>query len=101
MKLEDLDPSALREMGDQIKARLGSGIVALGTERDGKGILVIMVTKDLAPSRPANRILLKVLQTVGGKGGGKETLAQGSLDPSSMDLALKVLEEVVAEFSSS
>ena len=101
MKLEGLDPSALREMGDQIKARLGSGIVALGTERDGKGILVIMVTKDLAPSRPANRILLKVLQTVGGKGGGKETLAQGSLDPSSMDLALKVLEEVVAEFSSS
>ncbi len=101
MKLQGLDPGALRETGDQIKARLGSGIVALGTERDGKGILVIMVTKDLAPSRPANQILLRVLQAVGGKGGGKETLAQGSLDPSSMDLALRVLEEVVAEFSSS
>jgi len=99
-KLEGLEVQALREIGDQIKSKIGSGIVVLASEKDGRGILLIMVTRDLQKIVPANELLGRVLKSIGGKGGGKEGFAQGTFSSSLEEVFLQV-EEELKNFSSS
>ncbi len=99
-KLESLEPQALREIGDQIKSKIGSGIVVLASEKDGRRILLIMVTRDLQEVVPANELLGRVLKSIGGKGGGKEGFAQGTFSSSFEEVFLRV-EEELKNFSSS
>jgi len=99
-KLEGLEPQALREIGDQIKSKIGSGIVVLASEKDGRRILLIMVTRDLQEVVPANELLGRVLKSIGGKGGGKEGFAQGTFSSSFEEVFLRV-EEELKNFSSS
>ncbi|RLB05324.1 MAG: alanine--tRNA ligase [Deltaproteobacteria bacterium] len=75
-RAEEVDPKGLREMGDGIKDRIGSGIVLLGGEKGGSATLVLMVTKDLADRFRADELIKEVAEIVGGKGGGSPTLAQ-------------------------
>jgi alanyl-tRNA synthetase len=99
-KFEGLDAQALREIGDQIKSKIGSGVVVLASEKDGRRTLLIMVTRDLQKVLPANQLLERVLKTIGGKGGGKEGFAQGTFS-SSFEEALHRVEEALKHFSSS
>jgi len=67
----------LREYGDRIKDKLGSGIVLLGAGIEGKAMLTCLVTKDLGGSFHAGEIIRQLSGIVGGKGGGRPDMAQG------------------------
>ncbi len=83
------DPKALREVADQLRAKLGSGIVVLGGVGDGKVALVAAVTADLTSRFSAGKIVGAVSSAVGGKGGGRPDLAQGGgTDVDKLDAAL-------------
>ncbi|MET0151055.1 MAG: alanine--tRNA ligase [Candidatus Binatia bacterium] len=95
-RVDDVDDKGLREMADQLRGRLGSGIVVLGTRRGEKALLLAAVTKDLVERYPAGRIIKEIAPIVGGGGGGKPELAQaGGPDPSRLDAALDKVYEVV------
>lgn len=78
LKVEAEDNNDLRNWGDLIKDKIKSGIVVLGTELDnGKVALLAMVTDDLAQKGyNAGNIIKAIAPIVGGKGGGKKTMAQ-------------------------
>ena len=82
---------ALREVGDQLKEQLGSGIIVLGAVLDNRPHFVAMVTSDLvAKGWRANEIVKRVASRVGGGGGGRAELGQGSgKDSTGIDEALK------------
>jgi len=70
-------PKDLRESGDRIKDKLGSGIVLLGAGIEGKAMLTCIVTKDLRGNFHAGEIMRELSGIVGGKGGGRPDMAQG------------------------
>ncbi|MGD9984142.1 MAG: alanine--tRNA ligase [Porticoccaceae bacterium] len=76
-RIEGGDARSLRDIVDQMKARLGSGVVLLAAEEDGKVVLVAGVTKDLTGRIKADDLMQHVAARVGGKGGGRPDLAQG------------------------
>ena len=101
LKVEAEDNNDLRNWGDLIKDKIKSGIVVLGTELDnGKVALLAMVTDDLAQKGyNAGNIIKSIVPIVGGKGGGKKTMAQaGGQKADKLNQALeKVYELVVSE----
>lgn len=76
-RVEGADARGLRDVADQMKARLGSGVVVLAAEEEGKALLVAAVTKDLTERVNAGELLQQVAGQIGGKGGGRADLAQG------------------------
>jgi alanyl-tRNA synthetase len=83
------DAKALRELADKLRDRLGSGVVALGAEVDGKAVLLVAVTRDLTGKVKAGDLVKEGAKLVGGAGGGKPDLAQaGGADPGGLDAAL-------------
>jgi alanyl-tRNA synthetase len=92
LKVEAEDNNDLRNWGDLIKDKIKSGIVVLGTELDdGKVALLVMVTDDLAQKGyNAGNIIKAIAPIVGGKGGGKKTMAQaGGQKVDKLDEALE------------
>ena len=90
------DPKALREVADQLRDKLQSGVVVLGGVADGKVALVAAVTADLAARVHAGKIIGEVAKIVGGKGGGRPDLAQaGGSDPSRLDEALETVYRLI------
>ncbi len=90
-------PKTLREMGDKIRDKLGSGIVVLGGEYQGKAALLAMVTKDLTSTYKAGDIIKKVSVLVGGRGGGRPDMAQaGGPNPDKLSDALKAVYDIVS-----
>jgi alanyl-tRNA synthetase len=84
------DGKALRELADKLRDKLARGVVALGSEQDGKAILLVAVTKDLVAKVKAGDLVREAAKLVGGSGGGKPDLAQaGGSDPSGLDAALE------------
>jgi alanyl-tRNA synthetase len=84
------DAKALRELADKLRDKLGSGVVALGAEADGKAVLLVAVTKDLTGKVKAGDLVREAARLVGGSGGGKPDLAQaGGPDPSGLAAALE------------
>jgi alanyl-tRNA synthetase len=91
------DGNALRELADKLRDKLGRGVVALGSEADGKAILLVAVTKDLTAKVKAGDLVKDAAKLVGGKGGGKPDLAQaGGPDAAGLDKALARIEELAA-----
>ncbi|MBW2466032.1 MAG: alanine--tRNA ligase [Deltaproteobacteria bacterium] len=89
-------PKTLREMGDRIRDKLGSGIVVLGGEYQGKAALLAMVTKDLTDIYKAGDIIKKVSALVGGSGGGRPDMAQaGGPYPDKLDEALEAVPVII------
>ena len=91
------DPDLMRRMTDWIRDRLRSGVVVLGTVRNGRPLFIAAVTQDLAErGLNAGRLVREVAQVVGGGGGGRPTLAQaGGKDASKLDVALATVPELV------
>jgi len=90
------DGSALRELADKLRDKLGRGVVALGSEFDGKAVLLVAVTKDLTARVKAGDLVKEAAKLVGGRGGGKPDLAQaGGPDPAGLEKALAKVEELV------
>jgi alanyl-tRNA synthetase len=83
------DPKALREFADSLRDRLGSGVLALGAEAEGRVLLLVAVSEDLLGRLKAGDLIKPLAEAVGGRGGGKAELAQaGGTDPSKLDEAL-------------
>jgi alanyl-tRNA synthetase len=95
-RLEGADAKSLRDTVDQIKNKLGSGVVVLAAVEDGRVRLVAGVTKDSTDRVKAGPLVNFVAQQVGGKGGGRPDMAQaGGTDPSRLDAALQSVPEWV------
>ncbi|MGC4000599.1 MAG: alanine--tRNA ligase [Anaeromyxobacter sp.] len=91
------DGKALRELADKLRDRIGKGVVALGSEQDGKAILLVAVTKDLTGKLKAGDLVKEAAKLVGGSGGGKPDMAQaGGSDPAGLDQALAKVSELAA-----
>ncbi len=92
VKVDAADPRALRDLADTLKDRLGSGILVLGSEIDGKAALLVAVSKELTGRHKAGDIIKKLAPTIGGSGGGKPELAQaGGSDPARLGEALEMV----------
>jgi alanyl-tRNA synthetase len=90
------DPKALREVADQLRDKLRSGVVVLAGVEGDKIALVSMVTPDLTQRYNAGKILGEVAKQVGGKGGGRADMAQGGGSrPDLLDAALARVFELV------
>lgn len=89
-------PKELREYGDRIKDKLGSGIVLLGAGIEGKAMLTCLVTKDLSENFHAGDIIRQLSGIVGGKGGGRPDMAQGGGDqPKKLGEAFEALYTLI------
>ncbi len=93
---DNLERPQLRTLVDNLRQKLGSGVVVLGSASDGKVALVVGVTKDLADRVPAGKVIAPVAQRVGGSGGGRPDLAEaGGKNPEALDQALSEIYSVV------
>ncbi len=97
-EVEEASPKELRGMIDELKQRLGSGIVVLGTRHEGKAALAVGVTRDLSDRLAADALVKQIAPVVGGSGGGRPDFAQaGGSQPDKVPEALQRAAEVVAE----
>jgi len=88
-RVDNLERSQMRTLVDQLREKLGSGVVVLGSATNGNVALIVGVTKDLVPRVQAGKVIGPVAQKVGGKGGGRPDLAEaGGKDPGALDAAL-------------
>ena len=98
-EVKDMDGNALRTMGDQLKQKLGSGVVVLASGKDGKVNLMAMATDDVVKKGVhAGNIIKAAAAVCGGGGGGRPNMAQaGGKDASKIADALEKAKVVVAE----
>ena len=75
--IEGADPKSLRDLADQMKNKLGSGVVLLAAPGEDKVALVAAVTKDLTKQVAAGDLMRFAAGKLGGKGGGRPDMAQG------------------------
>jgi alanyl-tRNA synthetase len=88
-RVDNLERSQLRTLVDQLRDKIGSGVVVLGSATNGSVSLIVGVTKDLTARIQAGKIIDPVAQKVGGKGGGRPDLAEaGGKDSAALDAAL-------------
>ncbi len=98
----EMSPAELRNLADTMRQRVGSGVVVLGMEADGKATLLAAVTDDVAERVAAGDLIRELAPLVGGRGGGKRTLAQaGGPQADRLDEVLRRAPEVVAELVAS
>jgi len=94
--VEAPDVKTLRDFGDKLRDKMRSGIILLGSEVEGKAMLLCMVTKDLASRYHAGNIIKAVAPVVGGSGGGRPDMAQaGGPNPENLEQALAKLEGLI------
>lgn len=88
---------ALKEAGDHLRDKLGSGVVVLGAVIDGEPKLLAMVTQDVVEKGlKAGEIIKEIAPTIGGRGGGRDNMAQaGGKDASAVDAALALVVPLV------
>ena len=97
-RIDGLDGKALLALVDQLKNKLGSGVILLGGVQDEKIVLVAGVTQDLTGRLKAGELMKQAAAVVGGKGGGRPDMAQGGgSDVSRLDEALAIAEAFVAQ----
>jgi alanyl-tRNA synthetase len=96
-RVEGLEKAALRQLSDSLRNRVGSGVVIIASQIDGKVSLVISVSKDLIDRIQAGRLVKELAPIIGGGGGGRPDFAEaGGKDasriPELLDAAPRVLE---------
>jgi alanyl-tRNA synthetase len=95
-RVDNLERGQMRTLVDQLRDKIGSGVVVLGSATDGSVALIVGVTKDLTSRIQAGKVIGPVAQKVGGKGGGRPDLAEaGGKDASALDAALGLVYGVV------
>jgi alanyl-tRNA synthetase len=95
-RVENVDRTQMRTLVDNLRNKLGSGVVVLGTAQDGKVALIVGVTKDLTDRVQAGKVVGQIAQKVGGSGGGRPDMAEaGGKDPAALDAALAEAATVV------
>ncbi len=95
-RADNLERTQLRTLVDNLRNKLGSGVVVMGSVSDGKVALIVGVTKDLTSRVQAGKIISEVAKKVGGSGGGRPDMAEaGGKDPAALDSALEASYGVV------
>nr|MCR5671553.1 alanine--tRNA ligase [Butyrivibrio sp.] len=97
--VKGVDMNGLRDLGDQLKAKIGEGVVVLISEADGKVNLVTMATDGaMAKGAHAGNLVKAIAPKVGGGGGGRPNMAQaGGKNPAGIADALAEAEKVLGE----
>ncbi|MDE7250525.1 MAG: alanine--tRNA ligase, partial [Lachnospiraceae bacterium] len=101
-KVSGVDMNSLRDLGDQLKAKLGEGVIVLISDKDGKVNMVAMATDEAQKKGAhAGNLIKGIAALVGGGGGGRPGMAQaGGKNPAGIDDAIaesrKVLEGQIA-----
>jgi alanyl-tRNA synthetase len=97
-QVDDVDAKQLRDLADQLKAKLGSGVIVLASAGKSNVNLVASVSPDLTRRYHAGNIIKELAAIVGGGGGGRPDFAQaGGKEPVKIDAALKRAEELIRE----
>ncbi|MGD0368987.1 MAG: alanine--tRNA ligase [Acidobacteriaceae bacterium] len=96
-RVDLLDRGQMRTLVDNLRNKLGSGVVILGgAQEEGKVALIVGVTKDLTSRVQAGKVIGPIAKLVGGSGGGRPDMAEaGGKDADHLDAALKSAPEVV------
>ena len=95
-RVEVTDRAALRQMVDNLRPRINSGVIVLGNASDGKVSLIVGVTKDLTDRLDAGKIVKAAAAIVGGGGGGRKDLAEaGGTKPEKLDESLEAIPSIV------
>jgi alanyl-tRNA synthetase len=96
-RVEIENPSQLRDLADKFKTKLGSGVLLLGAESNGKVLLISVVTDDLTQKYKAGDIVKAAAKIVGGGGGGRPDMAQaGGTKPEFLDAALESVYQTIS-----
>ena len=96
-KIEGVDMNGLRDLGDQLKEKLGEGVVLLASVTDGKVSLMATATDGaIKAGAHAGNLIKAVASIVGGGGGGHPNMAQaGGKNPAGVDEAIAKAAEVI------
>jgi alanyl-tRNA synthetase len=100
-RVDDISGGDLRNLADELRHKVKSGIVLIGSASDGKATLLAAVTADVVSRVSASSIIQKLAPMIGGKGGGKPDLAQaGGKDADKLDEVIRIAPETVREMLS-
>ena len=102
VQVSGVDMNALRNLGDEMKEKITSGVVILASDMDGKVNLIVMATDDAVKAGAhAGNIIKKIAPMVGGGGGGRPNMAQaGGKNPAGIQDALAAgVKEAEAQIS--
>ena len=93
-----VDMNGLRDLGDQLKEKLGEGVVVLASEKDGKVNLIAMATDGaMKQGAHAGNLIKGIAALVGGGGGGRPNMAQaGGKNPAGIPQAVEAVAGVLA-----
>ena len=93
-----VDMNGLRDLGDQLKGKLGEGVVVLASDCDGKVNLVVMATDEaIKKGAHAGNLIKAIAGNVGGGGGGRPNMAQaGGKNPAGISDAIAEASEALA-----
>ncbi len=90
------DRAAMRQMVDNLRPKLGSGVIVLGSVADPAVALVVAVTKDLTDRLDAGKIVREAAKLIEGSGGGRKDLAEaGGKNPAKLDEALRAVPGII------
>ena len=97
-KVEGVDMNGLRDLGDQLREKIGEGVVLIASVTDGKVSLMAAVTDGaMKQGAHAGNLIKGITALVGGGGGGRPNMAQaGGKNPAGVDAALEKAKEVLA-----
>ena len=98
-KVPDVDMNGLRNLGDQLKEKLGEGVVFLASSQGGKVNLVAMATEGaMKLGAHAGNLIKEAASLVGGGGGGRPNMAQaGGKNPEGIDAAIAKVYEILGK----
>lgn len=99
VSVEDVDMNGLRDLGDQLKEKLGDGVVVLASAKDSKVSLVAMATDQAQRAGAhAGNLIKGMAAVVGGGGGGRPGMAQaGGKNPDKIPEALKAVSQILED----
>ena len=97
VKAGAMNVKALREMMDDVRSKMPSGVACLVSEDNGKAQMILYVSKDLHDRFTAPALIRDVAAAIGGSGGGRPDQAQaGGSNPEGIDEAFKILKQKIA-----
>ncbi|MBN2266109.1 MAG: alanine--tRNA ligase, partial [Candidatus Aminicenantes bacterium] len=95
-RLDGLSMAELRDKADELKSKLGSGVVVIGSASEGRALIVASVTKDLTGRVQAGALIKELAPVIGGGGGGRPDFAQsGGSGAAELDKALDLVPGLV------
>nr|MCR5791162.1 alanine--tRNA ligase [Lachnospiraceae bacterium] len=98
-KLKDVDMNGLRDLGDQLREKIGEGVIVLASEAGGRVNLLTMATDEaVGKGAHAGNLIKAIASHVGGGGGGRPNMAQaGGKNPAGIDQCLAAAEKELAQ----